>query len=174
MEKPSAEPSFYNTFYTLCTLALTLAVLMVILGGFLLMGAFVNFASTEQIGASDIAKIESKALTGSLVSYGITCFTSGIPLLVFSYGGWIFLDLARNNRLHVHKTDEILHKTDEILEHLAELNPKYEERLKRQKENYCAVSRQKKSAHRKAENERAEQDSLARRRRSERNLIGSD
>ena len=121
MGKPEAEPSSYSTFDILCGFVFGLAVLMLIAGGFLLLGAFVNTASTVQTGTSDIAKMESKALTASLVSYGITCFTSGIPLLIFSYGGWIFLDLARNGRLQVQKTDE-------ILGHLAELNPNYEKR----------------------------------------------
>jgi len=55
------------------------------------------------------------------------------------------LDLARNNRLQVQKTDE-------ILKHLAELNPKYEERLKREQE----------AAQHRAEAERERQAALAR------------
>ncbi len=153
MDTPAAEPSSYGTFDSLCGVALSLAFLMLVVGGFLLLGGFVT-AVADQTGSSDIAKMESKALTASLVSYGIACFTSGIPLLVFSYGGWIFLDLARNNRLHVHKTDE-------ILEHLAEMNPKYEGRLKREEE----------AAHRRAEAERERQAALARQQAESERLV---
>ena len=125
MDTPAAEPSSYGTFDTLCGLVAGSAVIMLAVGACLLFGALVTYANVDQPGTTDIAKLESKALAASLVSYGVTCFTSGIPLLIFSYGGWIFLDLARNNRLQVQKTDE-------VLKHLAEINPKYEERLRRE------------------------------------------
>src|SRR5271157_2284852 len=138
MDTPAAEPSSYGTFDTLCGLVAGSAVIMLAVGACLLLGALVTYASVDQPGTTDIAKLESKALAASLVSYGVTCFTSGIPLLIFSYGGWIFLDLARNNRLQVQKTDDLarnnrlqVQKTDEVLKHLAEINPKYEERLRR-------------------------------------------
>ncbi len=169
MDTPEAEPSSYSTFDILCGIVLTLAVLMLVVGGCLLLGAFFNIASAEQTGTSDIAKMESKALTASLVSYGIACFTSGIPLLVFSYGGWIFLDLARNNRLQVQEAGEIarnnrlqIQKTDEILKHLAEMNPKYEERLKREQEAaQHRAEAEAEPARRQAEKERQNQEALA-------------
>src|SRR5271157_6100412 len=156
MDTPAAEPSSYGTFDTLCGLVAGSAVIMLAVGACLLLGALVTYANVDQPGTTDIAKLESKALAASLVSYGVTCFTSGIPLLIFSYGGWIFLDLARNNRLQVQKTDDLarnnrlqVQKTDEILKHLAEINPKYEERLRREQE----------AAQREAEEERlAEQE----------------
>src|SRR5271157_339198 len=143
MDTPAAEPSSYSTFDTLCGLVFGLAVLVLAVGACLLLGALVTYANAEQITYTDFGspknhKLESQALAASLVSYGVTCFTSGIPLLIFSYGGWIFLDLARNNRLQVQKTDDLarnnrlqVQKTDEVLKHLAEINPKYEERLRR-------------------------------------------
>jgi hypothetical protein len=150
MDTPAAEPGSYGTFDTLCGVVFSLAVLMLVVGGLLLLGAA---TSTE--------------LATSLVSYGITCFSSGISLLIFSYGGWIFLDLARNNRLQLQKTDEILRnnrlqvqKTDEILEHLAELNPRYEERLKREQEAaQRRAEAEREAAQRKAE---AEQEAAQR------------
>src|SRR5271157_5880728 len=150
MDTPAAEPSSYGTFDTLCGLVAGSAVIMLAVGACLLLGALVTYANVDQPGTTDIAKLESKALAASLVSYGVTCFTSGIPLLIFSYGGWIFLDLARNNRLQVQKTDDLarnnrlqVQKTDEILKHLAEINPKYEERLRREQEaaQRCAEGR---------------------------------
>src|SRR5271157_2165168 len=127
MDTPAAEPSSYSTFDTLCGLVFGLAVLVLAVGACLLLGALATYAN-----------LESQALAETLVSYGVTCFTSGIPLLIFSYGGWIFLDVARNSRLQVQKTDDLarnnrlqVQKTDEVLKHLAEINPKYEERLRR-------------------------------------------
>jgi len=129
--------------------------------------AFFAAANAAQPGTSDHDKLQSTGLASSLASYGVTCFTSGIPLLIFSYGGWIFLDLARNNRLQVQKTDE-------ILEHLAEINPKYVERLRREQEaaqrraeeqQEAAQRRaeeQREAAQRKAEKERLDQEALAR------------
>ena len=159
MDTPAAEPSSYGTFDTLCGLVAGSAVIMLAVGACLLLGALVTYANVDQPGTTDIAKLESKALAASLVSYGVTCFTSGIPLLIFSYGGWIFLDLARNNRLQVQKTDDLarnnrlqVQKTDEILKHLAEINPRYEERLKREQE----------AAQRRVEAERERQAALAR------------
>ncbi len=147
MDTPAAEPSSYGTFDTLCGVVFSLAVLMLVVGGLLLLGALVANAD----GATKLA--------ASLVGYGITCFSSGISLLIFSYGGWIFLDLSRNSRLQVQKTDKILKhlaelnpRYEEILKHLAELNPKYEERLKREQE----------AAQRRAEAERERQAALAR------------
>jgi len=104
MDTPAAEPSSYSTFDTLCGLVFGLAVLVLAVGACLLLGALATYANAEQITYTDLGspknhKLESQALAASLVSYGITCFSSGIPLLIFSYGGWIFLDLARNNRL---------------------------------------------------------------------------
>ena len=127
METPSAEPSSYSTFDTLCGLVFSLAVIMLVVGGLLLLRAFVTTANAAQTGTSDHDRLESTALAASLVSYGITCFTSGIPLLVISYGGWIFLDLARSSRLQIQKSEA-------IIAHLAEINPKHQERLERQKE----------------------------------------
>ena len=160
MDTPAAEPSSYSTFDTLCGVVFSLAVLMLIVGGLLLLGA-------------------ASAREESLVGYSITCFSSGISLLIFSYGGWIFLDLARNNRLQVQKTDDLarnnrlqVQKTDEILKHLAEINPKYEERLKREQEaaqRHSEAAREaaqrkaegeQEAAQRKAEKER--QEALAR------------
>ncbi len=154
MVTPAAEPSSYGTFDSLCTLVLSLAFLMLVVGAFLLLGAFVT-AVADPTSSSDIAKMESKALASNLVSYGIACFSSGIPLLIFSYGGWIFLDVARNNRLQIQKTDE-------VLEHLAELNPKYEERLKREQEavQYHAEAKAE-AARRQAEKERLNQQTLS-------------
>jgi len=151
MDTPAAEPSSYGTFDTLCGVVFSLAVLMLVVGGLLLLGAA---TSTE--------------LASSLVGYSITCFSSGISLLIFSYGGWIFLDLARNNRLQVQKTDDLalnnrlqVQKIDEILKHLAEINPKYEERLRREQEAaQRRVEAEREAAQRKAEKER--QEALAR------------
>src|SRR5271157_3477653 len=95
MDTPAAEPSSYSTFDTLCGLVFGLAVLVLAVGACLLLGALATYAN-----------LESQALAETLVSYGVTCFTSGIPLLIFSYGGWIFLDVARNSRLQVQKTDD--------------------------------------------------------------------
>ena len=169
MDTPAAEPSSYGAFHTLCGLVLSLAVLMLVVGGLLLLGALVTYANADQPGTTDsyraADKLESKALASSLVGYSITCFSSGISLLIFSYGGWIFLDLARNNRLQVKKTDE-------ILKHLAEINPKYEERLKREQEAaqrraeaereaaQCKAEAEQEASQRKAEKER--QEALAR------------
>jgi len=150
MDTPAAEPSSYSTFDTLCGLVFGLAVIMLVVGGLLLLVALVTYAN------ADIAKLESKALAASLVSYGVTCFTSGIPLLIFSYGGWIFLDVARNSRLQVQKTDE-------ILKHLAEINPKYEERLRREQEAaQRRAEAEREAAQRKAEKERLDQEALTR------------
>ena len=154
MDTPAAEPSSYGTFDTLCGLVAGSAVIMLAVGACLLLGALVTYANVDQPGTTDIAKLESKALAASLVSYGVTCFTSGIPLLIFSYGGWIFLDLARNNRLQVQKTDE-------VLKHLAEINPKYEERLRREQEAaQRRAEAEQEATQRKAEKER--QEALAR------------
>ena len=120
------------------------------------LGALVTYANVDQPGTTDIAKLESKALAASLVSYGVTCFTSGIPLLIFSYGGWIFLDLARNNRLQVQKTDE-------VLKHLAEINPKYEERLRREQE----AAQRRAEAEQEAAQRRAEAEQEAAQRKAE-------
>jgi len=127
MVTPAAEPSSYSAFENLCGLVLALAAVILLVGACLLLGAFITSTSATPAGTSEYDKLASSAQASSLVSYGIACFSSGIPLLIFSYGGWIFLDLARNTRLHVQKTDE-------ILEHLAEMNPKYEDRLKREQE----------------------------------------
>ena len=63
-------------------------------------------------------------------------------------------DLARNNRLQVQKTDE-------VLKHLAEINPKYEERLRREQEAaQRRAEAEQEAAQRKAEKER--QEALAR------------
>ena len=122
---------------------------MLAVGACLLLGALVTYANADQPGTTDsyraVDKLESKALASSLVGYSITCFSSGISLLIFSYGGWIFLDLARNTRLQAQKSDE-------ILAHLAELNPRHEERLIREQE----------AAQRRVEAERERQAALAR------------
>ena len=156
MDTPAAEPSSYGTFDTLCGLVAGSAVIMLAVGACLLLGALVTYANVDQPGTTDIAKLESKALAASLVSYGVTCFTSGIPLLIFSYGGWIFLDLARNNRLQVQKTDE-------VLKHLAEINPKYEERLRREQE----AAQRRAEAEQEAAQRRAEAEQEAAQRRAE-------
>ncbi len=157
MDTPAEEPSSYSTFDTLCGLVFGLAVVVLAVGACLLLGALAAAnAATE--------------LAVSLVGYGITCFSSGISLLIFSSGGLVFLDLARNNRLQVQKTDKILKhlaelnpRYEEILKHLAELNPRYEERLKREQE---AAQRRAEveweAAQRKAEKERLDQEALAR------------
>jgi len=158
MDTPAAEPSSYGTFDTLCGVVFSLAVLMLVVGGLLLLGALVAAANA------------STELAASLVSYGITCFSSGISLLIFSYGGWIFLDLSRNSRLQVQKTDKILKhlaelnpRYEEILKHLAELNPKYEERLKREQEAaQRRAEAEREAAQRKAEKELLDQEALAR------------
>ena len=173
MDTPAAEPSSYGTFDTLCGLVAGSAVIMLAVGACLLLGALVTYANADQPGTTDIAKLESKALAASLVSYGVTCFTSGIPLLIFSYGGWIFLDLARNNRLQVQKTDDLarnnrlqVQKTDEVLKHLAEINPKYEERLRREQEAaQRRAEAEQEAAQRKAE---AEQEATQRKAEKER------
>ncbi|MGO8897879.1 MAG: hypothetical protein ACLQU5_05960, partial [Isosphaeraceae bacterium] len=145
MDTPAAEPSSYSTFDTLCGLVFGLAVLVLAVGACLLLGALATYAN-----------LESQALAETLVSYGVTCFTSGIPLLIFSYGGWIFLDVARNSRLQVQKTDE-------ILKHLAEINPKYEERLRREQEAaQRRAEAEREAAQRKAEKERLDQEALTR------------
>jgi len=153
MDTPAAEPSSYGTFDTLCGVVFSLAVLMLVVGGLLLLGAA---TSTE--------------LASSLVGYSITCFSSGISLLIFSYGGWIFLDLARNNRLQVQKTDDLarnnrlqVQKIDEILKHLAEINPKYEERLRREQE----AAQRRVEAEREAAQRRAEAEQEAAQRKAE-------
>ena len=156
MDTPAAEPSSYGTFDTLCGLVAGSAVIMLAVGACLLLGALVTYANVDQPGTTDIAKLESKALAASLVSYGVTCFTSGIPLLIFSYGGWIFLDLARNNRLQVQKTDE-------VLKHLAEINPKYEERLRREQE----AAQRRAEAEQEAAQHRAEAEQEATKRKAE-------
>ena len=156
MDTPAAEPSSYGTFDTLCGLVAGSAVIMLAVGACLLLGALVTYANVDQPGNTDIAKLESKALAASLVSYGVTCFTSGIPLLIFSYGGWIFLDLARNNRLQVQKTDE-------VLKHLAEINPKYEERLRREQE----AAQRRAEAEQEAAQRRAEAEQEATKRKAE-------
>ena len=156
MDTPAAEPSSYGTFDTLCGLVAGSAVIMLAVGACLLLGALVTYANVDQPGTTDIAKLESKALAASLVSYGVTCITSGIPLLIFSYGGWIFLDLARNNRLQVQKTDE-------VLKHLAEINPKYEERLRREQE----AAQRRAEAEQEAAQRRAEAEQEATRRKAE-------
>jgi len=156
MDTPAAEPSSYGTFDTLCGLVAGSAVIMLAVGACLLLGALVTYANVDQPGTTDIAKLESKALAASLVSYGVTCFTSGIPLLIFSYGGWIFLDLARNNRLQVQKTDE-------VLKHLAEINPKYEERLRREQE----AAQRRAEAEQEAAQRRAEAEQEATKRKAE-------
>ncbi len=154
MDTPAAEPSSYGTFDTLCGLVAGSAVIMLAVGACLLLGALVTYANADQPGTADIAKQESKALAASFVSFGVTCFTSGIPLLIFCYGVWIFLDLARNNRLQVQKTDE-------VLKHLAEINPKYEERLRREQEAaQRRAEAEQEATQRKAEKER--QEALAR------------
>ncbi len=159
MDTPAAEPSSYSTFDTLCGLVFGLAVLVLAVGACLLLGALATYAN-----------LESQALAETLVSYGVTCFTSGIPLLIFSYGGWIFLDVARNSRLQVQKTDDLarnnrlqVQKTDEILKHLAEINPKYEERLRREQEAaQRRAEAEREAAQRKAEKERLDQEALTR------------
>src|SRR5271166_296492 len=156
MDTPAAEPSSYGTFDTLCGLVAGSAVIMLAVGACLLLGALVTYANVDQPGTTDIAKLESKALAASLVSYGVTCFTSGIPLLIFSYGGWIFLDLARNNRLQVQKTDE-------VLKHLAEINPKYEDRLRREQE----AAQRRAEAEQEAAQHRAEAEQEATKRKAE-------
>ena len=170
MDTPAAEPSSYGTFDTLCGLVAGSAVIMLAVGACLLLGALVTYANADQPGTADIAKLESKALAASFVSYGVTCFTSGIPLLIFSYGGWIFLDLARNNRLQVQKTDDLarnnrlqVQKTDEVLKHLAEINPKYEERLRREQE----AAQRRAEAEQEATQRRAEAEQEATQRKAE-------
>ena len=143
MDTAVGEPSSYDSFDTICGLVFFLAVLVLAVGAGLLLGAVVTNA--DQTSSTAIGKLESKVLAASIVSYGVTCFTSGIPLLIFSYSGWIFLDLARNTRLQVQKSDE-------FLAHLAELNSRHEERLIREQE----------VAQRRVEAERKRQAALAR------------
>jgi len=139
----AAEASSYSTFDTLCGLVFGLAVLVLAVGACLLLGALAAANAATELAAS-------------LVGYGITCFLSGISLLIFSSGGLVFLDLARNNRLQVQKTDK-------ILEHLADMNPKYEERLKREQEAaQRRAEAEREAAQRKAEKERLDQQALAR------------
>ena len=163
MDTPVGEPSSYDSFDTLCGLVFFLAVLVLAVGAGLLLGAVVTNA--DQTSYTAIGKLESKVLAASIVSYGVTCFTSGIPLLIFSYSGWIFLDLARNTRLQVQKSDE-------FLAHLAELNPRHEERLIREQEVAqrrveAERERQAALARQKAESERLTRERLAEEERQE-------
>ena len=165
MDTPVGEPSSYDSFDTICGLVFLLAVLLLAVGAGLLLGAVVTTANPDQTSSTAIGKLESKVLAASIVSYGVTCFTSGIPLLIFSYSGWIFLDLARNTRLQVQKSDE-------FLAHLAELNPRHEERLIREQEVAqrrveAERKRQAALARQKAESERLTRERLAEEERQE-------
>ena len=165
MDTPVGEPSSYDSFDTLCGLVFFLAVLVLAVGAGLLLGAVVTTANADQTSYTAIGKLESKVLAASIVSYGVTCFTSGIPLLIFSYSGWIFLDLARNTRLQVQRSDE-------FLAHLAEVNPRHEERLIREQEVAqrrveAERERQAALARQKAESERLTRERLAEEERQE-------
>ena len=165
MDTPVGEPSSYDSFDTLCGLVFFLAALVLAVGAGLLLGAVVTTANADQTSYTAIGKLESKVLAASIVSYGVTCLTSGIPLLIFSYSGWIFLDLARNTRLQVQKSDE-------FLAHLAELNPRHEERLIREQEVAqrrveAERERQAALARQKAESERLTRERLAEEERQE-------
>ncbi len=142
-----------------------LAAILLILGACLLLASLLTYVGSEQSSSSGFgelkatgleSRLESRALLSSLLSYGFNCVASGLLLLFLSYSGRVLVDLARVNRLQAQQNQE-------MLVHLAELNPRYEERVRREQEaEQRRAEADREAARRKAEKERLDQEALAR------------
>jgi hypothetical protein len=146
MNASENEPSCFNAFDSLCGFFIGLAMFTLIAGGFLLLGSFWSLATlaNNMPGSTLHEKGQSRALAATLAGFGITCFSTGVPLLIFSQGGRVILDVARTSRRQVQQIHE-------ILAHLADLNPQYQERERTEEE----------AARKRVEAERERQAALA-------------